>query len=83
MKVVRSTSVGIAAVRTTTDAIGVCPTSAPGEDAEGPRQFEPGGGTHTLEVGYRENRVRLDSLLVTADGMPPIGRGLVPSPEEG
>ena len=51
---------------------------APGDDVEGPRQFQLDGGTHTLRVGYRENRVRLDSLLVTADGVPPIGRGLVP-----
>ncbi|HKJ59384.1 MAG TPA: hypothetical protein VKA37_09150, partial [Halobacteriales archaeon] len=53
---------------------------APGEDRGTPRQFEFDAGTHTLEVGYRENRVRLDSLLVTADGIPPIGRGLVPAP---
>ena len=51
---------------------------APGDDVDGPRQFDLDGGTHTLKIGYRENRVRLDSLLVTAEGVPPIGRGLVP-----
>jgi hypothetical protein len=55
----------------------------PGEKHGDPRQFDLDAGTHTLEVGYRENRVRLDALLVTADGVPPIGRGLVPSPDEG
>ena len=55
----------------------------PGEKREGTRRFDLDAGTHTLEVGYRENRVRLDSLLVTADGIPPIGRGLVAAANQG
>ena len=52
---------------------------APG-DERGPRSFDLEAGTHRLRIGYREHRVRFDALLVTADRVPPIGRGLVPPP---
>ena len=51
------------------------------DDEHRPRRFDLSAGEHTLEVGYRENRVRLDTLLLEADGTTPIGRGLAPGDE--